>query len=252
MLRRMAPLGLAFVCFACGGSTSPGSGTDGGAADAEGDATVTDASIDVHDDVNRVCAPGTCIVGAGGSCQPPTGPTGNGCCKCTGDYCTAQCKCAAFDTPIATPSGYRPIDSLQVGDLVYSEHRGALRAVPVRETSRVRVEQHEVVRVRLANGTTLRISPRHPTADGRAFADLRKGELLDQLEVVDVEVIAYDHSYTHDILPDSDTGTYVAGGALIGSTLSGDQGAARASRSTTMSSPAPSSSRPLSPTLQSR
>lgn len=32
-------------------------------------------------------------------------------------------------------------------------------------------------------------------------------------------MIPYGHEHTYDILPDSDTGTYVAGGVLIGSTL---------------------------------
>jgi hypothetical protein len=197
-----------------------GSATDAGGDGATTDAAATDALADVRDDVNRICAPGTCIVQPNAGCQMPSGPTGNGCCRCTGDYCSAMCDCTAFDTPVATPDGYRPIASLKVGDLVYSEDRGALRAVPIRETSSVPVEHHVVVRVTLANGAALRISPMHPTADGRTFADLQGGDTLDQLKVLDVALVPYEHPTTHDILPDSDTGTYVAGGALIGSTLS--------------------------------
>jgi hypothetical protein len=144
---------------------------------------------------------------------------GNGCCQCTGDTCTSPCRCAAPDTPIATPGGYAPIASLRVGDLVYSVHRGELRAVPIRGVSRVPVEGHLVVRTTLADGTVLRISPRHPTADGRVFADLRPGNVVDRSVIADVALVPYDGAYTHDILPDSETGTYVAGGVLIGSTL---------------------------------
>jgi hypothetical protein len=38
--------------------------------------------------------------------------------------------------------------------------------------------------------------------------------------VLGVETVSYIYPLTSDILPDSDTGTYVAGGVLIGSTLS--------------------------------
>jgi hypothetical protein len=38
-------------------------------------------------------------------------------------------------------------------------------------------------------------------------------------EVASIRVVPYGHDATYDILPDSDTGTYFAGGALIGSTL---------------------------------
>jgi len=60
--------------------------------------------------------------------------------------------CAAPDTPIATPDGYRPIASLMVGDLVYSENRQSLQAVPIRWVSRTPVEHHVVVRAILSNG----------------------------------------------------------------------------------------------------
>ena len=71
----------------------------------------------------------------------------------------------------------------------------------------------------LAGGAVLEISDIHPTADGRLFADLRAGGSLYGMEILDSRIIPYTHPYTYDILPDSDTGTYFAGGALIGSTL---------------------------------
>ena len=79
---------------------------------------------------------------------------------------------------------------------------------------------HRVVEVTLAHGATLRISPRHPTADGRRFADLAAGDLVDGVRVIGVRLVDYDQPFTYDILPDSDSGAYFAGGTLIGSTLS--------------------------------
>ena len=74
--------------------------------------------------------------------------------------------------------------------------------------------------VKLAHGATLRISPRHPTADGRRFADLAAGDLVDGVRVIAVRLVDYDQPFTYDILPDSDSDSYFAGGVLIGSTRS--------------------------------
>jgi hypothetical protein len=128
--------------------------------------------------------------------------------------------CAAPDTPIATPTGDRPIASLRKGDLVWSVDRGRIVAVPIASIVQTPVEpEHMMVRVKFANGTVLRISPGHPTADGRTFGDLRKGDRLDHQELAEVSRVTYGEPFTYDILPASDTGAYFAGGALIGSTL---------------------------------
>ena len=63
------------------------------------------------------------------------------------------------------------------------------------------------------------MSPGHPTADSRTFGDLAAGDLLDGVAIERAELIPYRHPFTHDILPDSDTGTYFAAGVLVGSTL---------------------------------
>jgi hypothetical protein len=132
-------------------------------------------------------------------------------------YCPV---CAAPDTPIATPSGERPIATLRVGDLVYSVNDGAIQAVPVVLVGHTPVRAHRVVRVELEGGRVLEISPGHPTADGRTFGDLVTGSLLDeQHEVVSARLVPYAYDATYDILPDSSTGTYFAAGALVGSTL---------------------------------
>jgi hypothetical protein len=69
------------------------------------------------------------------------------------------------------------------------------------------------------SGGSLEISGGRPTADGRTFGDLRAGGRLDSHEIISVEVVPYTHPFTYDVLPGSKTGTYFAGGALVGSTL---------------------------------
>jgi hypothetical protein len=128
--------------------------------------------------------------------------------------------CTAPGTPIATPSGERPISELKVSDLVYSVHHGKLVAVPIIQVNRVAVTGlHHMVEVRLSTGRVLSISPSHPTADGRTFADLTSNDALDGVALELVRRVPYTEAYTYDILPDSDSGTYFAGGVLIGTTL---------------------------------
>jgi len=157
-----------------------------------------------------------CNVNAGASrtaCFPATD-------KGTCPLGCAQCACTAPDTPIATPSGERAISELKVGDLVYSVHHGKLVAVPVILTNRVPVTgTHHMVEVRLSNGRVLSISPSHPTADGRTFADLAKGDVVDGVVIDSVRRAPYAEAYTYDILPDSDSGTYFAGTVQTGTTL---------------------------------
>jgi hypothetical protein len=128
-------------------------------------------------------------------------------------------RCAAPDTPIATPSGERPIASLAVGELVLSLHQGRYASVPIVKTTRMRVEHHRVLEVSLDNGRILHLSGGHPTSDGTFFRDLETGAPLGAVHVVSTAFVDYPHQYTYDILPASDSGTYVAAGALVGSTL---------------------------------
>jgi hypothetical protein len=127
--------------------------------------------------------------------------------------------CASPETPIATPQGNRPIAELRPGDLVYSLHHGALVPVPLLKVARRPAFNHFVVHVVTKAGAVLDISGPHPTADGRTFADLKVGEALDGDPIVVREKVPYRYPYTYDILPDSSTGSYVANGVLIGSTL---------------------------------
>jgi hypothetical protein len=106
-----------------------------------------------------------------------------------------------------------------VGDLVYSVEHDAVVAVPILRVNRAPVHDHHVMRVRLATGAVLEISPQHPTAEGGKFGDLHAGGTLDGKAIVSAELVPYAHPFTYDILPASDTHTYYAGGALIGTTL---------------------------------
>jgi len=133
--------------------------------------------------------------------------------------CAPLCVCAAPDTPIATPQGERSIASLRVGDLVYSVDARGITVVPIVAVKRTEVSRHHVMRVELATGATLEISGGHPTADGRRFSALSAGARLDGVAILSAEKVSYAYSATYDILPGSSTGSYFAGGALIGSTL---------------------------------
>ena len=133
--------------------------------------------------------------------------------------CAPLCICASPNTPIATPDGDKPIASLKVGDVVYSMDGGLVKAVPIVRTNRTPVTHHSVVHLQLASGAVLEISALHPTADGRRFADLRAGASLDGVIITGARVTPYAFDATYDILPESDTGAYFAGGVLIGSTL---------------------------------
>jgi hypothetical protein len=215
----------------CGGvTTSIDGGDDTGSPDVATMDSGADSAIDGDtDDAQDPCSPGTCRLtsDSSGPCLPPGGPvdredsgTLSGCCECgSNGLCSSECVCASPDTPIATPTGDRAIASLSVGDLVLSIDQGHLAAVPIRQTHRSAVSNHRVIEVVLRDGTILRISAAHPTADGRSFGQLQEGDWLGGREVASTKVVPYAHDATYDILPDSDTGTYFAGGALIGSTL---------------------------------
>lgn len=145
--------------------------------------------------------------------RPPNNGGGGSC---------PTCKCAAAGTPIATPTGEVAIEALGPGDIVLSMHRGALRPVRLVAVHRERVRNHVLVAVRLSTGRTVAMSPEHPTADGTRFAELAAGSMLGAVRVIAVERVPYTADFTYDLLPDSETATYVAAGVLVGSTLRSD------------------------------
>jgi len=78
---------------------------------------------------------------------------------------------------------------------------------------------HEVVRLALADGRLVYVSPGHPTADGRRVGELVAGDRYDEATVTSVGRVRYDAGATFDILPAGATGLYWANGVLLGSTL---------------------------------
>ncbi len=168
---------------------------------------------DGHGCVHRQCqADSDCDCGScvNAKCEPQPG-------FCFPNYPPPVC--AAPNTPIATPSGERAIRSLRSGDLVYSVDGPQIVAVPVTRTTRRAVSGHHAVEVVLESGSRLLISPGHPTADHRTFADLARGGTLDGTRIVSARLVPYPFRFTYDILPASESGAYFAGGVLIGSTL---------------------------------
>jgi hypothetical protein len=169
-----------------------------------------------------VCCENTCCAAGQLCCSVNMGVSVIGCFDPVDGTCPtgcAACACAAPTTPIATPSGDRPISELKVGDLVYSVDHGRLAVVPVASVHRQPVTSaHRMVELRLSHATLL-LSPGHPTADGRTFGALTAGDRLDGAPVLGAHLIPYGQPFTYDILPASDTGTYLAGGVLVGSTL---------------------------------
>jgi hypothetical protein len=167
------------------------------------------------------CAVGRCgpIENGEGVCEPADPDTG-GCIRCACETQPGGCPiCNSPDTPIATPQGERAIADLREGDLVLSMHRGELTAVPVLAIGQARVIDHAVVRLTLDSGRVIEVSGSHPTADGRRLDALAPGDALGELHVLGVELVPYAHDRTYDILPASDSGTYLAAGVLLGSTL---------------------------------
>jgi hypothetical protein len=147
----------------------------------------------------------TCVEAAAGGC-----PIG-----------CPDCQCLPGGTLIATGRGEQAVEKLHVGDLVYTVHEGATVLAPLLAVNRVPVTNHQVVHVQLRNGMVLQASGRHPLADGRSFAALTPGAMVDGLEVVSAELVLYDQPFTYDVLPASDTGVYFIGGIAVGSTLFG-------------------------------
>jgi hypothetical protein len=163
--------------------------------------------------------PAECLLPGGPIKGPdPHDNLSDGVCGGAGAICSV-CRCAAADTPIATPRGEVAIADVAVGDLVYSLHQGTVQAVPVIEVRRVAVHDHTMVTVTLDDGRRVSMSPLHPTGDGRVFGELAAGARLGDAAVSAVVLEPYASRFTHDILPASDTGTYLAAGALVGSTL---------------------------------
>lgn len=129
--------------------------------------------------------------------------------------------CLAVGTLIDTPHGAIRVESLRVGDQVWTMNSAGERVIAViLKTGSVRVPAtHQIIHVVLSDGRELWASPGHPTSDGRRLADIKVGDVLDGAHVTLLERMAYQGHATYDLLPSSSTGFYWADGILMGSTL---------------------------------
>jgi hypothetical protein len=129
--------------------------------------------------------------------------------------------CLARGTNIATPLGDVVVEALRPGDPVWTLDRLGRRvaAVVVQVGSMPVPPGHQVVRLVLADGRAVLVSPGHPLPDGRPVAALERGDRYDWSVVVSADRIPYDGGRTFDLLPSKGTGIYWANGIELGSTL---------------------------------
>lgn len=131
--------------------------------------------------------------------------------------------CLAANTRIATPGGFVRVQDVRVGMTVWSTDRDGrrMRATVTGVGSTPVPLTHEMVRLVLADGRSVLVSPGHPTPDGSPVGELRSGSAFDGSTVVSTRRVPYSGGFTFDLLPSGPTGTYFANGVLLGSTLSG-------------------------------
>ncbi len=129
--------------------------------------------------------------------------------------------CLPLGARIDTPNGSRTVETLQVGDLVWTQsargERVAAGLTAIGQT--IAPSNHRVVAVTLDDGRRVTASPGHPVRDGSPLGSLRPGDRLDGARVVDVTLLDYGDGRTFDILPSGETGVYWTDGVPLGSTL---------------------------------
>ncbi len=158
---------------------------------------------------------------------------GSGCGWCSGSpvarpgdvdschpYSRCLLRCLSSKTSILTPSGDKVVTSIKTGDLVYSVNKAGDRVLAkVLRTQKVSVSNHFMTHLEFADGKVVDISPTHPMANGKLAGDLKVGEAYEGVEIVKTETVSYKDSATYDLLVDSETGFYYAGGILMDSTM---------------------------------
>lgn len=129
--------------------------------------------------------------------------------------------CLSPSTKIDTPYGPKAISKLNTGDKVYTlNDQGDKVSARIIEKSKIHVSKlHQMIHLGMMDDRILIVSPDHPTNDSRTVRELFPKEKYNDSSINTVKLIAYDHSYTYDILPEGKTGYYWANGILIGSTL---------------------------------
>lgn len=129
--------------------------------------------------------------------------------------------CLAKNTLIDTPLGEIAVQNMQKGAPVWTTTISGERVTGiVLLTSKTAVpSDHTVVRLILADGRELLVSPGHPTIDGRTIGALTAGDVYDGARVVSADRVQYSDGYTYDILSSGETGFYFANGILLDSSL---------------------------------
>ena len=129
--------------------------------------------------------------------------------------------CLAAGTSIATPSGDVRVEDVRVGMTVWSVDEAGRRIrsaviivgrTPVPST-------HQVVRLELADGRVVHASPGHPLGDGRLIGSIHAGDVVDGSIVASATLERYDAGFTYDLLTSGPTGSYIADGVVLGSTI---------------------------------
>jgi hypothetical protein len=127
--------------------------------------------------------------------------------------------CLARGVRIATPTGPVPVEGIRVGMAVWSADRSGRRVRATVVRTRHRPADGGLLRIQLADGRSVVVSPGHPTPEGKVVGQLAVGDLLDGVRITSVTAIPY-RGFTYDLLPSGPTGDYFADGVLLGSTLS--------------------------------
>lgn len=131
-------------------------------------------------------------------------------------------KCLPPDALIATPDGEVPVSRLAAGMPVWTRNRAGERvAATVLRTGRSRAPAgHRMIRVVLADGRTLTVSPGHPLPDGTTAGSWLTMNRFDRSMIQSAVTLAYPGRETFDLLPSGETGIYWANGLPLASTLS--------------------------------
>lgn len=130
-------------------------------------------------------------------------------------------KCLPAGTRIATPTGDVVVESLRVGDPVWTRDPDGRRVRgTVLRISRVATPpDHELVHARLRDGRSIRVSAGHPDMRGIGVEQWSSGDRYDDTQIVEVHRLTYDGGWTYDLLTSGETGIYWADDVPLASTL---------------------------------